>query len=379
MSTDGMNYESTGVSYDDMDPFKRLAQHAAQTTSHNTERHHGLRVAEESRGESAFVVKDPVSGRVYAHVEEGLGTKNLIADAMEGVMEGKSYYDVVAIDTVAMIVNDMITLGVPPVSVAMHLAVGASEWFRNERRVETLIDGWRSACELAECVWAGGETPTLKNIVEPTSAVLSGSAFGMTTRDKLFDPSNIRDGDAIVLIESSGVHANGLTLCRQLADKLPSGYQTTIFDGGPTFGDALLMPTHIYVPLITECHNAGVDISYAINITGHGWRKLMRAPQPFCYSIYTLPERPPIFDFIEQQGGVTRREMYSTYNMGAGFALIVPRDQVEGVTDAVDRLTERYGDFPTAHHAGIVQKSPTRRVIIDPENIEFTEESLQVR
>src|SRR3989338_8622722 len=92
---------------------------------------------------------------------------------------GKSYYDHIAQDTVAMIVNDMITLGALPLSVAMHLAVAESSWFDDAQRCYDLVDGWKKACDLARFVWGGGETPTLKGDVVPGVIVLSGSAMGL--------------------------------------------------------------------------------------------------------------------------------------------------------------------------------------------------------
>lgn len=135
---EGMTYAGTGVNYDAMDPFKRMAQLAARETAENIERF-GVREIESSRGESAYLIETTYS--YLAHVEEGLGTKNLVADAMYALNSNKSYYDHIAQDTVAMIVNDMITLGALPLSVAMHLAVGTSDWFKDEKRAGDLIDG----------------------------------------------------------------------------------------------------------------------------------------------------------------------------------------------------------------------------------------------
>ena len=233
-----------------------------------------------SRGESAYLIETPDC--YLAHVEEGLGTKNLVADAMYRLVPDRSYYDYVAQDTVAMIVNDMATLGATPLSVAMHLGVGSSSWFDDERRAEDLIVGWRRACELARCAWGGGETPTLSGIVEPSTAVLAGSAIGMIRPKERLIRANIQDGDAIVILTSSGVHANGLTLARAIAERAPNGYLTPLSDGRP-YGESLLDPTHIYVGLVEDCLNRGVDIHYAVNITGHGWRKLMRAPDRFAH------------------------------------------------------------------------------------------------
>jgi phosphoribosylformylglycinamidine cyclo-ligase len=199
----------------------------------------------------------------------------------------------------------MLTLGNLPISLAMHLAVGDSNWFNNEQRTNDLIEGWGDACDQAGCIWSGGETPTLKGIIYPEASLLSGSALGINLSD--FDPKRIQDGDAIIILESSGIHANGLTLTREIATKLPKGYETLLSDGR-MYGEALLDPTHIYCSFLETCIRRGADIHYAVNITGHGWRKFMRAQQSFSYVIEKLPTQLPIFDFIQEHGPVDDEE-----------------------------------------------------------------------
>jgi phosphoribosylformylglycinamidine cyclo-ligase len=358
-----MTYKSTGVNYEDMDPFKIACQQRAGLTAKNAERL-SVKSAEWTRGESAFIVNR--FGELYSHVEEGLGTKNLVADAMAKIT-GKSYYDQIAQDTVAMIVNDMITLGQLPITLAMHLAVGDSNWFDNEKRTTDLIKGWGDACDLAGCIWSGGETPTLKGIIYPEASLLSGSAVGVEKCN--INPSKIKDGDSIVILESSGIHANCLTLARKIADKLPEGYKTRLSDGR-MYGEALLDPTHIYCDFIEECANCGINIHYAVNITGHGWRKLMRAQQSFSYVISTLPTQLPIFDFIQEHGPVTDEEAYGNLNMGAGFAIFISPSDVIKLPQS-----NRFKNFV----AGWVEDSSIKRVVILPLGLEYKAETLALR
>ena len=367
--TGKMTYAGVGVDYEAMDPFKRLAQLAGRETAKNILRL-GFSEVEMSRGESAYLMD--AGDHYVAHVEEGLGTKDLVADAMYR-LTGKSYYDHIARCTVAMIVNDMITLGALPLSVAMHLAVGASSWFSDENRCHDLIDGWKKACDLARCTWGGGETPTLKDIVHPDTAVLSGSAVGVVKpKSRLINAANIQHGDAIVIIGSSGIHANGLTLAREIAGKLPNGYLTKLGDGR-LYGEALLDPTTIYVPLVEDCFIEGVDIHYAVNITGHGWRKLMRATQPFAYIIDHISVPHPVFSFIQEHGPVDDQEAYANLNMGAGFALYVGESDVRKVLTIAHLL----GMF--ASRAGTIESSKVKRVIIHPLGLEYLGSTLGVR
>lgn len=364
-----MTYAGSGVDYGALDPFKRRAQLAGRSTA-DVIRRLGVSEVEMSRGESAYLIETPDS--YLAHVEEGLGTKNLVADAMYRLVPTRSYYDHIAQDAVAMIVNDMVTLGALPLAVAMHLGVGSSDWFKDERRTEALVDGWRKACQLARCAWGGGETPTLGGVVEAEAVVLAGSAIGMIKPKGRLIRVNIQHGDAIVLFESSGIHANGLTLARAIAERAPNGYLTPLRDGR-TYGEALLDPTHIYVGLIEDCLSRGVDIHYAVNVTGHGWRKLMRAPDPFAYVIERIPAPPPVFEFIQSIGAVDDGEAYGNFNMGAGFAIYVPQDDVATVMEVAK-------EFPyAALEAGRVEKSATKRVVIAPKGLEYSAETLRVR
>ncbi len=364
-----ITYAGSGVDYGVLDPFKRRAQIAGRSTA-DVLRRLGVSEVEMSRGESAYLVETPDS--FIAHVEEGLGTKNLVADAMYRLVPGRSYYDHIAQDAVAMIVNDMITLGALPVAVAMHLGVGSSDWFKDESRAADLIEGWRKACELARCAWGGGETPTLNGVVERATAVLAGSAIGLIKPKGRLIEANIQHGDAIVMFESSGIHANGLTLARAVAERAPNGYLTPLRDGRP-YGEALLDPTHIYVGAVEDCLDRGVDIHYAVNVTGHGWRKLMRARESFAYVVDALPVPQPVFEFIQSVGNVDDAEAYGNLNMGAGFAIYVPEKDVPTVLDVVK-------GFPfAALRAGHIETSPTKRVLIAPKGLEYSSDTLAVR
>src|SRR6185369_11781291 len=211
----GLNYEQSGVRYDTLDAFKRACQKAARTTQQTLESH-GLSEPESIRGESAYLIETP--DEFLAHVEEGLGTKNLVADAMLK-LTGQSFYRNIGIDTVATIVNDLVTTGALPISVAMHAAVGDSRWFENMQRADDLASGFAQACIDSDAVWGGGETPALKGIVEPETIVLAGSAIGRIKPKSLRITGEVRDGDAIVMLTSTGVQTNGLTLCRAIADR----------------------------------------------------------------------------------------------------------------------------------------------------------------
>ena len=364
-----LSYEQSGVNYDTLDAFKRACQKAAATTV-GALTAHGLSEPASIRGESAYLVETPAE--YLAHVEEGLGTKNLVADAMLA-LTGVSYYRNIGVDTVATIVNDMATCGALPFSVAMHAAVGDAAWFSRSTVAADLAEGFAAACLESGAVWGGGETPALRGIVDPATIVLAGSAIGRISPKSNRITGNIRPGDAIILVASSGVQTNGLTLCRTLADRLPQGYLTRMNDGR-TFGEALLDPSVIYVRLVAACQQAGIPIHYAAHLTGHGWRKIMRLDAPFVYRVNDICRPPEVFNFIMVHGPVETREAYATFNMGAGFALYVPPEQAARVLDIAQRLRFH------AWLAGDVREEGGRKAVeIAPLGIAFEGDTLQVR
>ena len=363
-----ISYKESGVNYEAMDPVKVLAQLRAKTTAANLIRFDAQELAS-SRGESAYVWEEKDAYRAF--VIEGLGTKNLVADETRRFTK-KTHYDAIAQDTVAMIVNDLIVVGADPQVVNAYFAIGSGDWFSDKQRAADLVEGWAKACDLAGAVWGGGETPTLKNIVEPDTIDLAGSAIGVIDpKSRLTLGDKLAPGDAIILIESSGIHANGLTLARTIASKLPKGYATKLSDG-KTYGESLLVATNIYAKLVRDAFDAGVGIHYMANITGHGWRKIMRATKELTYRMTSIPEPQPIFTFIMEHSGNDDQEMYGNFNMGAGFALFVNKNDVAKVLAAAKKNKLK------AWHAGTVEKGE-KQVIIEPLNLTYKSDTLKVK
>ena len=361
-------YAQAGVDYSAMDPIKVLAQKAAAGTAGNLSSF-GAQEVGMSRGESAYVWEEADAYR--ALVVEGLGTKNLVADAMRSVT-GKTYYDQLAQDTVAMIVNDLVVVGALPQVVNAYFAIGDSGWMRDEERARDLIAGWAAACDQIGATWGGGETPTLKGVIHPDTIDLGGSAVGIINpKERLVLGDKLAAGDAIVLVESSGIHANGITFVRSLAEKSPSIYATKL-PNGRLFGEAILTPTHLYVALVRQVLEAGIDVHYMVNVTGHGWRKLMRATQEFTYVIDTVPQPHDEFLFMQQQAGADDSEMYGNFNMGAGFALYTPAKEAEKVVALASKCGLQ------AIVAGRVETG-SKQVVVPPKDLTFAGDTLGVR
>ena len=363
-----LTYEQSGVQYDLIDPIKVSAQRAAAQTALNLARH-GFEEAAASRGESAYVVD--VGPFYLASIVECLGTKSLVADDMLR-LTGRSHFDAIAQDTIAMAVNDLITVGATPLVVQAYWAAGGSDWFADRERANTLIAGWKRACDACGVAWGGGETPALGGIVEEGRIDLAASCTGLIQpKTRLSTGDRLSAGDAIVLLPSSGIHANGLSLARKLAQQLPEGYLTEIAPG-LSFGAALLEPTALYSSVTEAVHRAGIPLHYCANITGHGWRKLMRHPGRFTYRMHTLPEVPPVLSFIAEKAKLTPADAYGTLNMGAGFALFVPAAQAAAVLDVCRQAGM------SARWAGDVCHGP-KQVLIEPLGVVFESESLQLR
>jgi phosphoribosylformylglycinamidine cyclo-ligase len=364
-------YAAAGVRYDLIDPGKRFAQERALATAVTLERR-GFSELGESRGESAYVVD--VGDFYLSSVTEALGTKNLIADATRA-LTGRSHYDTIAQDTVATVLNDLASVGGVPVSLTAYWGSGSSEWFADTTRMRDLTEGWAQACLTAGCSWGGGETQTITGIIAPDAVNLAGSAVGIIRpKSNLLTGSRIAAGDAILIAPASGLHANGATLARKLASQLPDGYATTVPGDARrrAFGEVLLDATPLYGPLVEALQCGGVDLHYAVHVTGHGWRKLMRAERELTYRVTALPPVLPIFDFIQRQAAMSPEAMYGTFNMGAGYALYLPERAVAEAT----RLAANAG-FELLD-AGRIELGE-KKVILEPLGTAFAGASLQIR
>ena len=424
---EALDYRRAGVDYALIDPLKIAAQRAAAATGRHLLAHRFAEV-EASRGESAYVVD--VGPFYLASIVECLGSKAIVADEMARAT-GRSRYDAIAQDTIAMAVNDLITVGATPLVVQAYWAAGGSEWFADGDRAQALVEGWKQACDTCGVAWGGGETPALAGIVEAGRIDLAASCTGLVNpkgrlslgdaqrsaalvagwkqacdtcgvawgggetpalagiveagridlaasctglinpKTRLSVGDRLGAGDAIVLLASSGIHANGLSLARKLVERLPQGYLTPLTTGA-TYGDALLAPTTLYSPVTEALHRANIAPHYCANITGHGWRKLLRHGASLTYRIDALPPVPPVLAFMQHHARMGDRDAYSTLNMGAGFALFVDAadaDRAVGVARSVG---------VEAMVAGRVEQGP-KQLLIEPLGLAFGSDDLQLR
>ncbi len=371
----GASYRAAGVDYDALDAGKRLAMAKALSTSPLLQARGGLAL-DASRGEPAFVFDH--GGQTLAFVVEGLGTKSIIArHVLE--QQGIDRFAEVAYDTVAAILNDLCCVGALPLVVNAYFATGASEWYLQEQRSASLLEGWRSACADAGCVWGGGESPSLPGMLAEHDIELAGAAVGAVPAGRAaILGERLGPGDEIVLVASSGLHANGASLARLVAGRLPDGYATLLPSegasaaaAGVTLGEALLEPSVMYVPLIAALLEADIDVTYLSHVTGHGLLKLMRPAKELSYRIERLPEVPPVLSFLVERAGMDAQAAYSTFNMGCGYAVYCGAGSGERIVALAQRLGLR------ALLAGRVEEGP-RQVLLEPVGVRFGSERLEL-
>ena len=360
-------YSSAGVDYDALDAGKRNALTEALATS-GLLAARGGRAIDDSRGEPAFVFE--IAGKTLAFVLEGLGTKSIIARQTEEQFGARGFADV-AYDTVAAIVNDLCCVGAVPLVVNAYFATGSSDWYADAERQAALLAGWRQGCTDAGAVWGGGESPSLPDLLAVPDIELAGSAVGLVpaARGPLLG-AELGPGDEIVFLASSGLHANGSSLARMIAARLPGGYRTPL-PSGRQFGEALLEPSLIYTRLIETLLMSDLELHYLSHITGHGLLKLMRPRRDLSYRITQLPPVPEVLGFLVEQAGMDPATAYSTLNMGCGFAVYCAPGTGEKIVDRAIDL-----GF-SAHVAGRVEPGP-RRVVLNEIDVVFEGDALDL-
>jgi phosphoribosylformylglycinamidine cyclo-ligase len=266
----------------------------------------------------------------------------------------------------------LVTVGATPLVLHAYWAIEDNDWLYDKERMTDLITGWKKACDMSGVSWGGGETATMKQVVVKDTAEFGGSAVGIINSSKnLITDKKLQIGDRIILVKSNGVNANGISLTRAVAKKLPKGYATKL-PSGKVYGEGLLTKSNIYAKLVWDLQKANVDIHYISNITGHGLRKIMRARPKFTYLIEKIFAPQEIFNFIQKHAGLSDDEMYQTYNMGMDYAIFVSAKDVSKTLSIVKKNKFKALD------AGVVQKGE-KQVIVKPKSLIFKAETLDLR
>ncbi|MCL2277025.1 MAG: phosphoribosylformylglycinamidine cyclo-ligase [Treponema sp.] len=256
---------------------------------------------------------------------DGVGTKLKIAMLMDK-------HDTIGIDCVAMCVNDIICAGAKPLFFLDYIALGKNI----PEKVEKIVAGIAEGCVQAMCALIGGETAEHPGLMKEDEYDLAGFAVGIAEKTKIPDKKNVKNGDVIIALASSGVHSNGFSLTRNIfnIDKNPAVLEKYYPDLRRALWEELLEPTKIYVKSILSLMEK-ISVLSLCHITGGGFHE--NIPRAFADNMGAVINKnkiqtPAIFDIISTMGKITERDMYNTYNMGVGMCVITsPRDADEAV------------------------------------------------
>ncbi|MDR0491357.1 MAG: phosphoribosylformylglycinamidine cyclo-ligase [Oscillospiraceae bacterium] len=274
---------------------------------------------------------------------DGVGTKLKIAFLMDK-------HDTIGIDCVAMCVNDIVCTGAPPLFFLDYLAMGKNM----PARTEQIVSGVAEGCRQAGCALIGGETAEHPGMMPDDEYDIAGFSVGFVDYDDIIDGKLTKPGDAIIGLASSGLHSNGFSLVRKVfADDLNNlgAYMPEL---GCTLGEELLRPTKIYVKsLLHVISQFGKDIKGISNITGGGYYENIPRMLPegirARINVAGIPHNP-IFSVLAKKGSIPARDMYNTFNMGVGAAIILSGDKADAIAAS---LLER-GETPVC--IGICEK-----------------------
>lgn len=313
-TNDSSQYEKSGVSTQGAETaLDAIKRHIPATRGFNPDFPVALDL-----GYFANVI-DIGGGQGLAFCTDGVGTKVIVAELVDR-------YDTLGIDCVAMNVNDLICLGAVPVSMVDYIACSHTD----PRIFEELAVGLKEGARQGRVSISGGEISQVKEIVNGIDLI--GSAVGLVQLDQVNTGQNVRPGQVVVGIASSGVHSNGLTLARRVLlgesleeqKKNAAKVDSTL---GKTVGDELLVPTYIYVQDMLALWKTGVEVRAMVNITGGGLSNLNRvSADGIQFVLDQLPEPLPVFKLIQERGKVSDAEMYEVFNMGVGFVVVVDDD-----------------------------------------------------
>lgn len=263
---------------------------------------------------------------------DGVGTKIKLAFIMDK-------HDTIGIDCVAMCVNDIACAGGEPLFFLDYIACGKNY----PEKIASIVSGVAEGCAQSGAALIGGETAEHPGMMPEDEYDLAGFAVGVVDEKDLITGKDIKPGDTIIGIASSGVHSNGFSLVRKVFDMTRSSLETYYDELGKTLGEALLAPTRIYVKALRSVKEAGVTIKGCSHITGGGFQE--NVPRMLPEGITAVVRKasyevPAIFKLLAGKGSIEEDMMYNTYNMGIGMMLVVDSADADKTIDALARAGE---------------------------------------
>ena len=251
---------------------------------------------------------------------DGVGTKLKIALLMDK-------HDTIGIDCVAMCVNDIICCGAKPLFFLDYIACGKNI----PERIAEIVAGVAEGCFQSDCALVGGETAEPPGMMPELDYDLAGVSVGVVDRSEVLNKANVKPGDVLIALASSGVHSNGFSLVRKVFDVENADLNVYVNELGGTLGETLLTPTKIYVKSVLQLLEK-VNVKAVSHITGGGfYENLPRVLPDDCGVVIEKKDVRvlPIFDLLMKTGNIPERDMYNTYKMGVGMAVIVDEQSVD--------------------------------------------------
>lgn len=265
---------------------------------------------------------------------DGCGTKVKLAFVMDK-------HDTIGIDAVAMCVNDIACAGGEPLFFLDYIACGKNE----PEKIATIVKGVAEGCLQSGAALIGGETAEHPGLMPEDEYDLAGFAVGVVDRKDLITGENLKDGDVLIGMASSGVHSNGFSLVRKVFEITRESLNTYYEELGTTLGEALLAPTRIYVKALKSIKEVGVTVKACSHITGGGFYE--NIPRMLIDGVHAVVEKdsypiPPIFKLMAKKGEIAEQMMYNTFNMGLGMIIAVDAADVDKTMEAIKAA----GDTP---------------------------------
>ncbi len=263
---------------------------------------------------------------------DGVGTKLKLAFLLDK-------HDTVGIDCVAMCVNDIACAGGEPLFFLDYIACGKNY----PEKIATIVKGVSEGCKMSNAALIGGETAEMPGFYPEDEYDLAGFAVGVVDEKDLITGENIRPGDMLVGIASSGVHSNGFSLVRKIFDMTAESLNTYYEELGRTLGEALIEPTKIYVKALRSVREAGITIKGCSHITGGGFYENIPRMLPEGVNAHVKKDSypvPPIFELMKRKGQLEEKLMYNTYNMGLGMVLALQPEDADKAIAAIKAAGE---------------------------------------
>jgi phosphoribosylformylglycinamidine cyclo-ligase len=263
---------------------------------------------------------------------DGVGTKLKIAFLMDK-------HDTVGIDCVAMCVNDIACAGGEPLFFLDYIACGKNY----PEKIAQIVKGVAEGCKQAKAALIGGETAEMPGFYPEDEYDLAGFSVGVVDEKNLITGADVKAGDVLIGIASSGVHSNGFSLVRKVFEMTPESLHTYYDELGKELGEALLEPTKIYVKALKSIKESGVRLKACSHVTGGGFYE--NIPRMLPDGIQAVIDKssyeiPPIFQLLAKKGNIAEEMMYNTYNMGIGMVLAVDQADAEKTMEQIRKALE---------------------------------------